>query len=198
MKLINVILAVFYLVLSSVVGLVLLGIFFDYVTYPEAFTWLSSIYNSAEIRLSTGLASILLIFINLCVLIRWGLNAFRKRRVVFNKPQGKVSISLAAIEDFIRRSTADIEGLRDLKARVKASGRNLSVFSRVVLSSDINLLEITNKLQAQIKSKIQNLVGVDNVAKVEVHISRIIKKGLKEQDKEVQIPYQGIDYGDGT
>ena len=127
---------------------------------------------------------------------------FRKRRIIFNRPEGDVSISLSAIEDFIKRSTSDIRGIKELKPWVRVARKNLAVCCRVTLSSEANVLETTNKVQVEIKNRIQELVGSDNVSNVSVHVSRIVKKSQKEIDKEKEenppVPYQGLDYGDGS
>ena len=90
-----------------------------------------------------------------------------------------VSISLSAIEDFIKRSTSDIRGIKELKPWVRVARKNLDVCCRVTLSSEANVLETTNKVQVEIKNRIQELVGSDNVSNVSVHVSRIVKKSQK-------------------
>ena len=199
MKLVNVIVVLLYIVLSAVTGLVLMNI----IDYSQTFDWLEVSYNLLGLELSISwVVGILLLCINLCVLAKYLLFVFRKRRIIFNRPEGDVSISLSAIEDFIKRSTSDIRGVKELKPWVRVARKNLTVSCRVVLSSEANVLETTNKVQVEIKDRIQELVGSDNVSDVSVHVSRIVKKSQKEIDKEKKenppVPYQGLDYGDGN
>jgi len=148
--------------------------------------------SSSNSRIIIGLFGLLLILISLSFaqLILGRLQ--REKTIAFNNPEGQVTISLSAIEDLIRRIARQIPEIKDLRCDVRASKKGMiQITARTTLWSDANIPEVTEKTQSLIKSKVQDMLGVEEVVVCSVHISKIMhreearrKKGEKDYSSD--------------
>src|SRR3989338_4244655 len=97
---------------------------------------LGTIYATGNIRLILGITGILLIFISIMVVqITMG-KIQREKTIAFENPDGQVTISLTAIEDFIKRSLKQLPEVKELRPNVRASKKGISIINRVILFSE--------------------------------------------------------------
>jgi len=160
---------------------------------------LNTIYSTRDIRLILGVTGILFIFVSIMVIqITMG-KIQRERTIAFENPDGQVTISLSAIEDFIKRALKQLPEVKELKPNVRAGKKGISIINRVTLFSDINIPETTEKIQHIVKTRVQDMLGVDETINIKVHVVKIVhkeepSKELKKDEKPPQ--FRGsIEYG---
>ena len=147
---------------------------------------LTKIFNYAQSSLNTkvvvGLSGFLLILISLSFaqLILGRLQ--REKTIAFSTPSGEVTIALSAVEDLIRRLAGILPEIRELRPDVIATKKGIIVDLRVVLKKEANIPELTSRLQEVTKSKIQEVLGIEEQVIVKIHIAKIV--GLDERDKK--------------
>ena len=152
---------------------------------------LSTIYATTNIRLVLGITGILFIFISLMVIqIAMG-KIQREKTIAFENPDGQVTISLTAIEDFIKRSLKQIPEVKELRPNVRATKKGITIINKVILFSDINIPETTEKIQHIVKTRVQDMLGVEESINIRVHVVKIVhkeeqSKDLKKQEKSPQ------------
>jgi uncharacterized alkaline shock family protein YloU len=126
----------------------------------------------------------------------------REKTIAFTNPEGQVTISLSAIEDLIRRVAKQIPELKDLRCDVRANKKGtIQITAKTTLWSDANIPEVTERVQGLIKSKVQDMLGLEETVSCSVHISKIVhreetkkKKGEKSEINEES--FRGtIEYG---
>ncbi|MFC1644390.1 alkaline shock response membrane anchor protein AmaP [Candidatus Omnitrophota bacterium] len=120
------------------------------------------------------------------------------RVVAFQNPDGEVTVSLAAIEEYIRKIAKGIPGIKDVRPRVDISKKGIDVIIRVSLSSGANIPEVTERLQLEVRNKVQNMLGVEEKINVRLHINRFIKGAQQEGGAEdspgtAHVPFREID-----
>lgn len=103
----------------------------------------------------------------------------RERTIAFDNPSGPVSVSLNAIEDLMRRIAVRIPEIKEIRPSIAATKKGLDVEIRLILKTDVNIPEMTSKLQEMIRSKIQDVVGLDGKIDIRIHIIKIISDDLK-------------------
>jgi len=109
-----------------------------------------------------------------------------------------VTISLSAVEDLIRRLAGIIPEVKELRPNVVANKKGIIVEMRVVLRSEANIPELTSRLQDITKSKIQEVLGVDEQIIIRIHVAKIAhdekdsrrKKDFEKEDRST-IPFSG-------
>ncbi len=161
-------------------------------------------FDTLNIRLAIGLVGLLLILYSLvAVQISLG-NMQREKTIAFDNPSGRVTISLSAIEDFIRRSSSHIPEVKELRADVKASKKGINITNRVVVYSNANIPEATERIQSILKRRMQEMLGIEEPINIKVHIAKIASKEPKERSSkkiedidEKKGIFKGIEYGEG-
>ena len=128
----------------------------------------------------------------------------REKTIAFNNPSGQVTVSLSALEDFIKRLSYSMAEIRDLRCNVIAGKKGIEINARISLWADVNIPETTESIQAIIKNRIQEMLGIEDPIVVKVHVGKIIekkektrpKKKGKEEIEEKLAPFRGsIEYG---
>lgn len=196
MRFFNALVHIFQTVLILLVGLFFIAISLNIITLNNITDTVSLFYIDENLRLSLGISGLLLVIIGLFVAQLVCNRAQRERTIAFENPEGEVTISLSAIEDFIKRIFADNAEIKELKPACVAGKKGIEVSNKVSLWQDVKIPEITEKIQSVIKSKLQQLLGIDESISVKVHVIKIIAKEPRksktkdEREDAIEIPYQ--------
>jgi len=189
----------FYTLVFLLVGGAFIAISLNQIP-PEMLTdMLRTVYDSPDIRLIVGITGILLIFISLLVVRLTMGKITREKTIAFENPDGQVTISLSAIEDFIKRALKQLPEVKELRPNVRAGKKGISIVNKVTLFSEINIPETTEKIQNIVKSRVQDMLGVDEPITIKVHVVKIVhreepSKEIKKDEKPPQ--FRGsIEYG---
>lgn len=189
----------FYTIVFLLIGVLFIVIALNMIP-PEAISEvLDTIYSSANTRLALGITGILFVFISIMAAqIAMG-KMQREKTIAFENPDGQVTISLSAIEDFIKRSLKQLPEVKELKPNVRAGKKGITIINRVTLFSDVHIPETTEKIQNIVKSRVQDMLGVEEPITIKVHVVKIAHKeeaakDVKKDDKSPQ--FRGsIEYG---
>jgi len=157
------------------------------------------IQSSPNSRIFTGLAGAILILVSFSFarLILGRLQ--REKTIAFDTASGEVTIALSAVEDLIRRLTGIIPEIKELRPDVIATKKGIMVDLRVILKKEANIPELTSRLQDITKSKIQEVLGLEEQITVKIHIAKIIALDEKDRNKkgtekeEPTVPFRGYD-----
>jgi uncharacterized alkaline shock family protein YloU len=156
------------------------------------------IQSSLNYRLVIGLSGVLLIIISFSFMQLILTRFQREKTIAFHSPSGDVTIALSAIEDLLRHFVLIIPQIKELKPDVIVNRKgNIIVNLRVVLKSEANIPELTAQLQEITKSKIQEVLGVEEQILIRIHIAKIISREEKERRRkeiekdEPKIPFGG-------
>lgn len=155
------------------------------------------IQNTFTARIIIFLSGILLILISFSF-AQLILGRFqREKTIAFVTSSGEVTIALSAVEDLIKRLSGIIPEIIELRPDVKASKKGIEVDLRLVLRSETNIPELTARLQEITKSKIQEVLGLEEQIIVRIHVAKIIsaeereKKRKDLEKEEPTIPFSG-------
>jgi uncharacterized alkaline shock family protein YloU len=159
--------------------------------------FLTYVQNSPYARVILFLSGILLILISFSF-AQLILGRFqREKTIAFATSSGEVTIALLAVEDLIKRLVGIIPEIKELRPDVKATMKGIVVDIRVVLRSEANIPELTARLQEITKSKIQEVLGLEEEIIIKIHVAKIISIEEKERKKrevereEPKIPFSG-------
>jgi len=187
----------FYATVLILIGVVL--IVFSLNLLPQEYINNSLIYmqSSFNSRFIVFLSGVLLILISFSF-AQLILGRFqREKTIAFTTSSGEVTVALSAIEDLIKRLAAFIPEIRELRPDVIATKKGILVDLRVVLKSEANIPELTSRLQEVARSKIQEVLGLEEQIIIKIHILKIVsiedkERKRKESEKgEPTIPFGG-------
>ena len=157
-------------------------------------------YFDENLRIIISVLAGIMLFVNFVFYKVFSVNQHRDKIIAFDNPSGRVSISLAALEDMVKRKINKVDEIKDGKANITASKKGLHVKVRLVLCSEVNIPEIASKVQDMITRKVQDLIGLDDPINVAVYVGKILPEKIKEKSEEVSeiekkseinVPFQG-------
>ena len=187
----------FYAAVLILIGMVIIVFSLNLLPLQSINELLAYILSNLNSRIITGLSGLLLIVVS-SFFAQLVLGRFqREKTIAFTTPSGEVTIALSAVEDLIRRLTGIIPEIKELRPDVIATKKGLIVDLRVVLKSEANIPELTARLQDIVKSKIQEVLGIEEQIIIKIHVTKIISIEEKEKRKkdlakeEPPIPFSG-------
>ena len=189
----------FYTLVFLLIGAFLIIVSLNLIPQELITDTVSTIYATTNIRLILGITGVLLIVISMMV-VQLVVGKFqREKTIAFENPDGQVTIALSAIEDFIKRALKQLPEVKELRPNVRAGKRGIAIINRVTLFSDVNIPEITEKIQNIVKTRVQDMLGVEEPITIKVHVVKIVHKEetAKEPKPEEKSPqFRGsIEYG---
>lgn len=96
--------------------------------------------------------------------------------IVYQSSMGRVSVSLAAIEDIVRKALKKFLVVKDCKVKTNVQDGELEVIMRLILWSAMNVPDLIRDIQDEVKQKLARVLGMEypldikaEVVKVEDH-----------------------------
>lgn len=104
--------------------------------------------------------------------------------ILLKNNNGKLSISKETIENLVRGSVMDIEGIELLKADSYLNKKgSLGVNVEIVILKEVNIKEVTKTIQEEVKYSVKQMTDVD-VNDINVTVKNISNKAVKKKDKK--------------
>jgi len=156
-------------------------------------------YYDENMKMGITIFAGVLLFMNFIIYRFFSVNIHKDKIIAFDNPSGRVSVSLFALEDLLRRMLAKISEIKEARSSIKAGRKGLKVKIKLTLCSDVNIPEITSKVQSMVKGKIQDTVGIEEDVDIAIFVGKIIPQKIKEIKREGKeeeninqnVPFQG-------
>jgi len=197
MRIFTVLGIVFYAGILILIGVALIVLSLNLLQPQDINNLFVYIQYSPNSRIIIGLSGLLLILISFSF-AQLILGRFqREKTIAFNTSSGQVTIALSAVEDLIRRLAGIMPEIKELRPDVIATKKGIMVDLRVVLKSEANIPELTSRLQEITRSKIQEVLGIEEQIIIKIHVAKIISPEEKERKKkelekeQPTIPFSG-------
>lgn len=166
---------VVYTIIFLVIGAGLIGLSLGLISANDVHQWIEYLYTDFNTQVYVGLAGFLVILYSLVTFHVTLGNIRREKTIAFDNPSGQVTISLTAIEDFIKKTAAHIPEVKELKPDVRANKKGINIDARVVVYSDSHIPEATEKVQGILRTRIQEMLGIEEPVNIKVHIAKIVE-----------------------
>jgi len=151
---------------------------------------LDSLRNLPNLWIILGFTGALIVVISFSI-VRVTIGTLqREKTIAFENPEGQVVISLSAIEDFIKRIVKQIVEMKDMRCSVVASKKGIRISTKVALWSDANIPDATDRIQSLIRSRVQEMLGIEESITVAVHITKIVHKDQAPRKEQKAAPAQ--------
>ena len=164
MRIIGIIAIFVYTLLFSVIGAVLIALSLRTEFLDIVMNAVNSISRADNVRLGMALTGFILILINISI-AQLSIGKMRRlKTIAFDNPYGRVTVSLAAIEDYTRKLATKLTEIKELRPSISAAKNGIEVTARAVLYSGVNIPEVTEKIQNAIRIKLQEMLGLEESA----------------------------------
>ena len=187
-----------YMVIFTMLGIALVAFSVHWMAVDGAVFWLQMAYEDHNLRLASFLTGGGLILLNLVIVQLTVAKFQRQKTIAFENPDGQVTISLSAIEDFVRRVAEELPQVKDLRSDVVAGKGKILVRARVTLWSEAHIPEVTERVQSLVKTRVQEMLsGIEEPVTVRVHVAKIAHRQEKEQvstrrPEQISTPFRGF------
>jgi uncharacterized alkaline shock family protein YloU len=197
MRIFTVLGVLFYAAVIILIGVVLIVFSLNLLQPQDINNLLIYAQGSHNSKIIVGLSGLLLILIS-SSFAQLILGRFqREKTIAFTTSSGEVTIALSAVEDLIRRLATVLPEIKELRPDVIATKKGIIVDLRVVLKSETNIPELTSRLQDITKSRIQEVLGVEEQIIIKIHVAKIAsaeereKKRRETEKEQPTIPFSG-------
>lgn len=173
------------------------------IDYKTLSSFCYAIYVDDTLKLIVGSIAGVILFINLMFFKFFSVSSRRDKIIAFDNPSGRVTVSLLALEDLVRKMLESHTEIKDAKIRMHASRKGIQVIIRLVIKSEVSIPELTSLIQSSVKKKIHESIGVDERVEVTIFVGKILsnmknaKKNLSDKNNQVKtddnlhIPFEG-------
>jgi len=197
MRIFTVLGILFYATVLILIGMILIIFSVNLLQPQDINNLLTYTQYNLNSRIIVGLSGLLLIVISFSFaqLILGRLQ--REKTIAFTTSSGEVTIALTAVEDLIKRLAGVIPEIKELRPDVIATKKGIVVDIRVVLKSEANIPDLTGRLQEITRSKIQEILGLEEQIIIKIHVVKIIsaqdtdRKKKESEKEEPTIPFSG-------
>ncbi|TET12923.1 alkaline shock response membrane anchor protein AmaP [Candidatus Aerophobetes bacterium] len=94
--------------------------------------------------------------------------------IPLKNPLGEVEISQKAICEFIQRVGKEVEGVEDIKARIKSNDEGMDVYLALSAQAQGEIPRLIDELQTVVKNYLNNTVGIENIREIKVKVAKIL------------------------
>lgn len=134
-----------------------------------------TLYESLRLRWALGAVAGVVALAGI-VLLRWALRQHqRQRTIAFRNPNGEVTVSLEAIEDFVKKLGGEQEGVQELRVSASVGREGILIELKTALWSTSHIPETTERLQSLIQSHVHEMLGVEEPVTVRVHVGKVMR-----------------------
>lgn len=99
-----------------------------------------------------------------------------RQHIILSQEAGPIGISIDAIEDFIKRKSRTIEGIRELQVQAEMIDGSLHVDLKLVLELNKNIPDFMREFQQRLNRDLSETLGISNVKEVNILIHKIIPR----------------------
>lgn len=183
-----------YMTLFVLLGVGLIAFSLHWVPVEGAVLWLQKAYAEQNLQIACLLTGVGLVLLNWMIANLTLAKLQQQKTIAFENPDGRVTISLSAIEDVIRRSTQELPEVKDLRSDVIAKKGRILVRARVTLWSEAHIPEVTERIQTLVRSRVQEMLsGIEEPVNVQVHVAKVVHRDERGKDsyaarREERIP----------
>lgn len=108
-----------------------------------------------------------------------------EKSITFANPEGKITITVKAIEDFVEKVGQEFSQVIDIKPSIISNKEGIKISAKAVLVAGTHVPRLAEGIQHTIKNRIQTILGIENITSVEVHISKLVaKKGNGDENPQ--------------
>jgi len=168
------------------IGLVALGAFSlagflsDVGLIPRmtAYRALTRMWYELSITITAGAVFLFLLALSIYLPISTWLRG-RGGVITVSNPLGPVELSTEAVSKFIQRLGEEMQGVEGVRVRVEAQAEGVECYVTLAAHSEGEggIPKLTKDFQELVKKNLLEIVGVSDVKKVEVKITKILPEG---------------------
>lgn len=187
-----------YMLLLLSVGAVLVLLSLNILVAAKLIETVNVIVQNPAYQITGTVIGVIIMLIGVIAPYRLEKRIKRNRFISFQNPDGEVTISLSAVEDYIHKIAKSIPGIKDVRSHVSSGKKGINVITDVSISASTNIPEVTERIQMEVKNKVQSMLGIEESINIRMNIKKIAKgskvdelpKVVEKPNPADQVPYR--------
>lgn len=128
------------------------------------------------------LTGTLILVSGVTVLVRSKRSGEKGKLITFQNPDGEVTVSISAIENYVKRAAKEVPGIEEAEPFVKAVRKGVSIKTLISISAGTNIPEVTENIQFTVRNRVRDMLGVEENVTVKVHVNKILREAGPQVD----------------
>lgn len=177
MKVVDKLLLFLYSLTIGVVSAFMICLGFGLISKRLLSDWLIQFYEFKSIAISFGVAGIALLLISLRFFIVSLSRGTASAQSIDQRTEfGDIRISIETVENLALKAASRQRGVKELKARVRATDAGLEIVLRAVIDGESAIPVLTEDIQRAVKEHVEEITGIP-VINVAVFVANVIQAG---------------------
>ncbi len=173
MKVINAFATIFAVLAFLTLGSLFLIVALRLLSVQDAVAKVIEIYSDPWRSLQTGMIGLIFIFVGL-TFAKWVVKGSRQSEaVIVHGEMGPIVVSLAAVEDIIKKVIKRFSLVKECKLKTFIDGKDIDIRLRMVLWSGGDVPALLSNIQQEIRGRLRKVLGPDSQIEISCDIIRI-------------------------
>jgi uncharacterized alkaline shock family protein YloU len=192
--------AFIYMILMVAVGVILVVLAAKVISPTQLSDTIGTLNENIYTQTAVGVVGGIFVLLGILAPFRVSRKFQTSKIIAFQNPDGEVTISLSAIEDYIKKVAYNIPDIQDIRSRVNAGRRGINIVCDVTISAGANIPQVTEKIQMTVKNKLHEMIGVEEKINMQMNINKIAKGALAPEPEEKEpeekahhVPYREME-----
>jgi uncharacterized alkaline shock family protein YloU len=139
--------------------------------------YIQKMRDTSTTKVSTLLIGLGLLLVSFLTIYLAIVDIHSSARIKIESPDGKLTVSVSAIENYISRMGRTIDGVKELRAKLRRTPNGWALYGRVTVFSDRNINETNEKIHEEIREGIYKIMGSHSIEPIDIHVSKIDDRG---------------------
>lgn len=186
-----------FMVLLVGAGLFVLAMSLDIVPLDSVIDIASSVRETQAYQITAWAIAAVFILLGIILPLRSFGVINRNKFLTFRNPDGEVTVSVGAIEDYVRKVARTIPEITGIKPRVDFTRKGINVISEVSIRAGANIPEVVERIQIEVRNKVQGMIGIEANLNVSVYVNKIVGEVareaegvLREEEAPGEVPFR--------
>jgi uncharacterized alkaline shock family protein YloU len=176
-KVVDKLLLFLYSIVIGCVSVFLLSIGFGWISSDLLNELVGDIYRVDSIQITLAVTGVILFILSLRFFIVSLQRGSASAPSIDQRTDfGDIRISLETIENLALKAASRQRGVKDLRARIRATDAGLDIVIRAVVDGESSIPVLTEEIQRAVKEHVEDIAGIP-VTNVAVYVANIIQTG---------------------
>jgi uncharacterized alkaline shock family protein YloU len=176
-KVVDKLLLFLYSIVIGCFSIFLLAIGFGGITEDLLGDWISELYSIDAFQITLIVAAVIFFILSLrFVIVSLHRGSASAPSIDQRTDFGDIRISLETIENLALKAASRQRGVKDLRARIRATDAGLDIVIRAVVDGESSIPVLTEEIQRTVKEHVEDIAGIP-VTNVAVYVANIIQTG---------------------
>lgn len=164
-----------YSLIVGVISIFLMSLGFGWMSSGMLEDLFNEFYRLNGVQIGTGVAGIVLLLLSFRFFILSMYRGASSAQSIDQRTEfGDIRISIETIENLALKSASKQRGVKELRARVRATDAGLEIVLRAVVDGESSIPALTEDIQRAVKDHVEEISGIP-VTNVAVFIANVVQ-----------------------